>query len=111
MLDIVGCDFLGWQEDTLQKADIVVNLVGGYTEQRTMACERIVRESLRVNPSAKQVILSMADDDLRITLKKNRAKACEDMLEANCMDSVCLRAEMNDVNGACGQIMKVIDNM
>jgi len=43
---------MGWQEDALTNANAVVNLVGGYTNQREMAAERIVRESLRVNPSA-----------------------------------------------------------
>jgi hypothetical protein len=111
LLDIVGCDWMGWQDDCLPKADVVVNLVGGYTEQRTMACERIVRESLRLNPSAKQILVSMTDDDLKITLKKDRAKSCEDMVSLNCKDSVCLRAEMYDVKGACKQIMDIIGGM
>jgi len=111
LLDIVGCDWQGWQDDALPKADVVVNLVGGYTEQRTMACERIVRESLRLCPSAKQISLSMDDEDLKTTLKKNRAKTCEDMLSVNCLDVVCLRAQMNDVDGACKQIMNVIDSL
>ena len=34
LLDIVGQDWLGWQDDALAGADAVVNLVGGYTEQR-----------------------------------------------------------------------------
>ena len=50
LLDIVGCDWIGWQDDALKPADVVINLVGGYTQQRIMATERIVRESLRVNP-------------------------------------------------------------
>lgn len=111
LLDIVGCDWQGWQDDALPKADVIVNLVGGYTEQRTMACERLVRESLRLNPSAKHVLLSMADVDLKTTLKKNRAKECEDMITANCFDSVCLRAEMYDVKGANSQIMDVISQI
>ena len=111
LLDIVGCDWQGWQEDVLPKADIVVNLVGGYTEQRTMACERLVRETYRLNPRVKHVILSMADIDLKTTLKKNRAKQCEDMLTANCADVVCLRAEMFDVKGANDQILNIIDGM
>ena len=76
-----------------------------------MACERIVRESLRLCPSAKQVLLSMDDEDLKTTLKKDRAKKCEDMLSGNCRDVVCLRAEMYDVDGACKQIMNVIDSL
>jgi len=111
LLDIVGCDWQGWQDDALPKADVIVNLVGGYTEQRTMACERLVRESLRLNPAAKQILLSMNDADLKTSLKKNRAKACEDMLTTNCLNSVCLRAEMFDVKGANNQIMDIINNM
>ena len=109
LLDIVGCDWMGWQDDTLKQADVVVNMVGGYTEQRSMACERIIRQSLSVNPSAKQVIVSMADKDLKTKLKIDRAKLCEDMLISNCPGSHCVRAEMNDIKGACGQIMDLIE--
>ena len=66
LLDIVGQDWVGWQQDTLADADVVVNLVGGFTEQRTMATERIVRESLSVNPEALQVTVSPTDADLAI---------------------------------------------
>lgn len=111
LLDIVGCDWQGWQDDALPKADVVVNLVGGYTEQRPMACERIVRESLRLNPSAKQILLTMDDEDLIISLKKGRAKACEDMLNTNCGDATCLRAQMYDIKGSCKQIMDIIDSI
>jgi nucleoside-diphosphate-sugar epimerase len=31
LLDIVGCDWMGWQQDALKPADVVINLVGGYT--------------------------------------------------------------------------------
>jgi hypothetical protein len=109
LLDIVGCDWMGWQEDVLKQADVVVNMVGGYTEQRSMACERIVRESLSVNPGAKQIIVSMSDKDLQTKLKIDRAKLCEDMLLTNCPGSHCIRAEMYDVDGACEQIMGVIE--
>lgn len=111
LLDIVGCDWMGWSDETLPKADVIVNLVGGYTEQRTMACERLVRESYRLNKSAKHILLSMTDEDLQTTLKKNRAKECEDMLTANCNDVACLRAEMYDVKGGNAQIMNILDSM
>ena len=39
-LDIVGADWIGWQDDALKVADVVVKLVGGYTEQRVLATER-----------------------------------------------------------------------
>ena len=31
LLEIVGQDFIGWQEDSLPKADVLIHLVGGYT--------------------------------------------------------------------------------
>ena len=111
LLDIVGQDWLGWQEDVLTGADAVINLVGGYTEQRVMACERIVRESLSVNPTAMQITLSPIDDDLTMKLKKDRVELCEKMVKDNCMKSECLRVEINDVDGACQKIMKVIDGL
>jgi NAD dependent epimerase/dehydratase family enzyme len=109
LLDIVGCDWMGWQEETLKDADCVINLCGGYTQQRNMACERIIRESLSFKSSAKQVMLTMADVDLVTTLKQTRAKECEDMLSGNCAGSVCLRAELNDMERTCEKIMDVIN--
>ena len=111
LLDIVGQDWLGWQEDALADADAVINLVGGYTEQRVMACERIVRESLSVNPTAMQVTLSPIDDDLTMKLKKDRVEICEKMVKDNCMKSECLRVEMNDIDGACKKIVDIIDGL
>lgn len=102
---------MGWSDDMLPKADVVINLVGGYTEQRTMACERLIRESLRLNPSAKQILLSLNDEDLKISLKKDRAKACEEMVNMNCQDGNCLRADLYDVKGACAQILNILDSM
>ena len=63
LLDIVGQDWVGWQDDTLVKADCVVNLCGGFTQQREMATERIVRESLRCNPTALQITVSPLDEE------------------------------------------------
>lgn len=111
LLDIVGQDWLGWQEDALTDADAVINLVGGYTEQRVMACERIVRESLNVNPTAMQVTLSPIDDDLTMKLKKDRVELCEKTVKDNCMKSDCLRVEMNDIDGACQKIVDIIDGL
>ena len=111
LLDIVGQDWLGWQEDALTDADAVINLVGGFTDQRVMACERIVRESLSVNPTALQITLSPIDDDLTMKLKKDRVALCEKMVKDNCMKSECLRVEVNDIDGACQKIMDVIDGL
>ena len=111
LLDIVGQDWLGWQDDALKPADCVVNLVGGMTEQRVMACERIVRESLRVNPNAMQITMSPVDDDLVMKLKKDRVALCEKIVTDNCLSSKCLRVELNDIDGACKKIMEVIDSL
>ena len=115
LLDIVGQDFLGWQDDTLTKADAVVNLVGGFTQQREMATERIVRESLRVNPSALQITVSPKDEELGIvsgpggqTAKIARLKLCEDMVKMNCANFECLRLEANRVEEECDKIKTVI---
>lgn len=115
LLDIVGCDFLGWQDDALKPADIVINLTGGYTEQRVMATERIVRESLSVNPNALQITVSPTDEQLAIfskgLLKKKieRVKICEDMVKQNCLSSVCLREEFNDINTICEDIISAVN--
>lgn len=102
---------IGWQDDALAGADAVINLVGGYTEQRVMACERIVRESLRVNPSAQQITLSPVDEDLSMKLKRDRVALCEKMVQENCAASSCLRVEENDIDGACQKIMSAIDGL
>lgn len=115
LLDIVGCDFLGWQDDALKPADIVINLTGGYTDQRVMATERIVRESLSVNPNALQITVSPTDEQLAIfskgLLKKKieRVKICEDMVKQNCLSSVCLREEFNDINTICEDIISAVN--
>ena len=114
MTDIVGCDFLGWQEDTLTDADVVVNLVGGYTKQREMATERIVRESRRVNPMALQVTVSPKVEDLKVltpgayTMKVDRLQLCEDMVQKNCVNAKCLRLEAFDMENSVQAIVKSI---
>ncbi|GMI37345.1 hypothetical protein TeGR_g5100 [Tetraparma gracilis] len=40
LLDIVGQDWVGWQ-DVLGEADVLVNAVGGYTGQRLLAQRRL----------------------------------------------------------------------
>mmetsp|Transcript_11018 Transcript_11018/g.18270 ORF Transcript_11018/g.18270 Transcript_11018/m.18270 type:complete len:212 (-) Transcript_11018:127-762(-) len=114
MTDIVGCDFLGWQDDALQDADVVVNLVGGYTQQREMATERIVRESLRINPQALQITASPVEDDIRaltpgaFTMKLERMRKCEEMVTKNCMNSNCLRLEAFDVENSVQTILDAV---
>ena len=115
LLDIVGQDWVGWQQDALAGADVVVNLVGGYTKQRNMATERIVRESLSVNPNALQITVSPTEEDLALispgepTMKKNRIKECEEMVSANCANFVCLRVEANRIEENCEKLKKIIE--
>ena len=114
LLDIVGDDFLGWQEDTLSKADIVIHLVGGYTNQREMATERLVRESLRVNKNALHVTVNPIEDDIPVlspglvTLKTKRINDCESMVKDNLSYVKCLRLEANRDDDACDEICKSI---
>jgi hypothetical protein len=59
LLDIVGQDWVGWQRDTLPKADVILHLTGGgYTEQRVMACERLVRESIKHKSLAHHITIN-----------------------------------------------------
>lgn len=111
LLDIVGNDFLGWQDDALKGADVVLNLVGGFTEQRTMAAERIIRESLRVNPKALQICVSPVDEEVGQKIRRDRVKKVEDMYKVNCNDNVCLRLEYNSITNSCDAIINTIENM
>jgi hypothetical protein len=114
LLDIVGREFLGWQEDTLTKTDAVINLVGGFTIQREMAAERIVRESLRVNPTALQVTVGPREEELSMispgaySIKVGRLQKCEEYVSFNCINYECLRIEANRVDEECHRIKDVI---
>lgn len=114
LLDIVGKDWVGWQEDTLKGADVVVNLVGGYTEQREMATERLVRESFSVNTKALQIAVAPSEEDIGLispgapTLKKKRLQKCEDMVKMNCKNQICLRMEAYKVDE---NVQTIIDSI
>jgi hypothetical protein len=114
LLDIVGQDFLGWQEDTLRDADVVVHLVGGYTQQREMATERLVREALRVNPQSLHIMVTLKEDDIprvtpgMVTAKTKRLQDCESMVRDNCLYTKCLRLEAYRDEEACEQIYNAI---
>jgi hypothetical protein len=116
LLDIVGQDWVGWQDDALAPADVVIHLVGGFTQQRNMATERIVRESLRLNKKALQIVVLPRDDEIPalspglIALKTKRLKECENMVQENLANTVCLRVEANRVEDTCEAIKKAIDN-
>ena len=111
----VGQDWIGWQEDTLSKADAVINLVGTFTPQREMATERLIRESLRVNPNALQITVGPMEEELDMFqpvvargIKSDRLKKCEEMVKMNCVNFECLRLEANRLEEGCDRIKKVI---
>uniref|UniRef100_A0A7R9ZRM6 NAD(P)-binding domain-containing protein n=1 Tax=Craspedostauros australis TaxID=1486917 RepID=A0A7R9ZRM6_9STRA len=114
LTDIVGQDWMGWQDDTLAKADVVINLVGGYTHQRNMAAERIVRESFRVNPDALQITVSPTEEDIGavspglVGVKSKRIQECEDMVRNNLLNFACLRVEAYRLDAACDAIISEI---
>ena len=116
LTDIVGQDWLGWQEDALKPADVLVYLVGGYTEQRTMATERLVRESLRMNSNVKHVTVNPVEEDIPVltpgmpTMKSKRIKDCEDMVKLNCLKSECLRLEVYKMDEMIEAICKAVDS-
>jgi hypothetical protein len=115
LLDIVGKDWMGWQEDALKGADVVVNLVGGFTNQRVMATERLVRESLVHCPDALQVTVGPTLQDLPgfspgvTSLKESRLVACERLVQDNCRNSKCLRIEAFRLQQGCDEIVAVVN--
>jgi hypothetical protein len=114
LLDIVGSDWLGWQQDVLVDADVVVHLVGEYTDVRTMACERLVRESLTFNRKAHHITVNPTDEALQVlsrgamTAKKSRIDLCEAMVRQNCQSSSCLRIEAKRLEQSCNTIVSEI---
>lgn len=88
----------------------MVNLVGGFTEQRVMATERIIRESLRVNPVALQVCVSPLEEELKRKILIDRVKKCEDMYSGNCANVSCFRSEFNREEDTCASILEAIRN-
>jgi hypothetical protein len=115
LLDIVGRDWMGWQEDALKGADVVVHLVGGFTNQRAMAAERLVRESLVHCPDALQVTVGPTLEDLPgfspgvTSLKESRLVECERLVQGNCRFSKCLRIEAFRLQQGCDEIVAVVD--
>jgi hypothetical protein len=102
LLDIVGQDWIGWQSDALARADCVVHLTGGgFTEQRVMACERLVRESLACNPTALHITVNPSDDLLSVlspgmgSMKRARVARCEAMVAQNLSNHRCIRIDGN----------------
>jgi hypothetical protein len=118
LLDIVGQDWIGWQVDCLKSADVVVHLVGGFTPQRVLACERLVRETLVYRSNALHVSVSPVEQDLEVMppaggmakLKSERVQACEGMIQANCLHSLCLHVEAYRVDKGADAIVVAIQD-
>lgn len=115
LLDIVGMDWMGWQDDALKTADCVVHLTGGgFTQQRVMACERLVRESLSANSDALHITVNPTEELLAMispgmpSIKRQRIQTCEDMVKQNCRNHVCLRLDERKVDDVCETILAAI---
>ncbi|GMH60962.1 hypothetical protein TrLO_g13653 [Triparma laevis f. longispina] len=89
LLDIVGQDWVGWEE-CLEKCDVVVNLVGGFTVQREQAQQRLtdaIRNSEKKNNRViKQIIVAPDTTEtiktlspVAISLKEKRLAKCEEI--------------------------------
>jgi hypothetical protein len=115
LLDIVGRDWMGWQRDVLPKADVILHLTGGgFTEQRVMACERLVRESLKHNKSAHHITVNPSAELLAAlspglkSVKTGRIERCEAMVRENCQHYTCLRIGQRDLDVACQTILDTL---
>ena len=79
-----------------------------------MATERIVREALRVNPTALQITVAPLDEELKmisnvaVAAKIQRLKLCESLVSTNCMNYECIRLQANRVEEECDKIKNVI---
>jgi hypothetical protein len=120
LLDIVGDDWVGWQNDVLPTADIILHLTGGWTPQREMACERLVRESSTFGKGRGSAVLHVTvnptDQDLALVaptvprnIKAQRIATCETMVQSNTLYHECLRVEANRINAFCDAILSVVD--
>jgi hypothetical protein len=126
LLDIVGDQWLGWQDDALQRADVVVHLTGGgFTPARVMACERLVRETLALLQKKKKkqwsspqlhITVNPTDELLQYLspglpdLKKERIQRCEDLVSQNLPNYINLRIPDYKPEVACQPILKVIED-
>lgn len=117
LLEIVGQDWIGWQQDCLTKADVVVHLTGGFTQERVMATERLIRESFSCNKlQALHVTVNPTDEEVTLVepsvgkdFKLTRIQDCEAMVKTNCPHYKCLRVEANRVDDLCDEIKQVIE--
>jgi hypothetical protein len=118
LLDIVGRDWMGWQRDVLPKADVILHLTGGgFTEQRVMACERLVRESLKHNPRAHHITVNPSAELLAAmspglkSVKTGRIERCEAMVRENCRQYTCLRIGQRDLTVGCQTILDTLASL
>lgn len=113
LLDIVGKDWIGWQEEVVANADVLVHLTGGgFTEQRVMACERLVRGTYRsgihhitVNPTNE--LLSVLSPGVP-SMKIDRMERCEEMVKTNCDLYTCLRSNKKLAQEVANEIIEAI---
>lgn len=115
LLDIVGQDWVGWQDDALPQADALINLCGGFTEQRVLASERLVGESLRLNPTILQVTVSPKDEEMKLIaplvyrpVAIPRLKTCEDLVKNNCPNFELMRLEANMIEFEAERIKQTV---
>merc|ERR1712187_646421 len=95
-----------------------MGIYGGYTEQRSMACERLVRESLQFNPTVVHITVNPTESDLKIveprvapSFKKKRISLCEEMVKTNCVNSKCLRIAANRMEDSCAAILDAMEEL
>lgn len=121
LLDIVGNDWMGWQSDVLPTADVIVHLNGGgFTQQRVMACERLVRETLAIPKTVDSHVLHITvnpTNELLSTMspgmpdvKRQRIATCEAMVQQNCRNHICLRVDEVKMDVVCDMILSAIEN-
>ena len=115
LLDIVGQDWLGWQQDTLAQADCVVLLTGGFTEQRVMATERVLREMLAWSKNKNAKIITVSPENVENlspgarALKEERIQRCEQMIKQNWNNCECLRLPIYQIEKNSEIILRSIE--
>ena len=101
LLDIVGQDWVGW-ESVLKDADVVVNLTGGFTEQREKAQARLseavrYEETARGGKRLRMIVVSPTDEALPLlspvaqAAKRERLLRCEEVAISGGSEVECLR--------------------
>eukprot|EP00520_Triparma_pacifica_P011254 CAMPEP_0118657318 /NCGR_PEP_ID=MMETSP0785-20121206/13956_1 /TAXON_ID=91992 /ORGANISM="Bolidomonas pacifica, Strain CCMP 1866" /LENGTH=220 /DNA_ID=CAMNT_0006550231 /DNA_START=235 /DNA_END=894 /DNA_ORIENTATION=- len=121
LLDIVGMDWMGWEE-VLSDCDLFVNAVGTLTEQRKKACMRfgdfIKREEEKLPGSGrktiKQLHLSPTDDLLRkynkvaVEAKISRVRDCKILLQSGSFGSCYNFARIEGIEGLGEKVAEMV---